>query len=399
MSEPSATLPAGAPAQSGSLVQPVAAGVLAAFVGFGSSFTIVLAGFAALGASKGEAASGLFAISFVMGLWGIAHSLRSRMPITIAWSTPGAALFVATGMPEGGYSAAVGAFLVAAGLFIAAGLWRPFGRAVAAIPMPLANAMLAGVLLEMCLAPVRAAGEIPTLALPTILAWALAFRFVRRYAVPIAVIVAAIIIVVATPIPPGALADVWPRPVLILPVFTLNAAIGIGVPLFIVTMASQNLPGLAVLAANGYRPAVGPIFVSTGVASIVTAFMGAHSINLAAITAALCAGPEAGADPGRRWIASVACGATYLVLALGASFAAAFIIASPPLLIQAVAGLALLGALGGALSSALAVEEDRLPAVITFLTAASGLSVLGIGGAFWGLIAGGALMALLRWRR
>lgn len=397
-------MPSSSPAPSGdttprvSLAQPVSAGILAAITGFASSFTILLAGFTAVGASQAEAASGLFAVAFGMGLLTFLLSLRARIPITIAWSTPGAALLAATALPGGGYAAAIGAYLVTAALIVAAGLWRPFGRAVASIPMPLASAMLAGVLLELCLAPMRAVGAMPALALPIILAWALAMRFARAWAMPIAVVVTAAIVVTATPIPAGALADPWPRPLFVLPAFTLDAAIGIGLPLFLVTMASQNLPGLAVMQANGYRLDVGPVFVSTGLASGATAFFGGHSLNLAAITAALCAGPEAHPDPARRWVASVANGVACMVLALAAGFATAFIAVSPPLLIQAVAGLALLGSLGGALTSALGEERDRLPALVTFVTAASGVSFGGIGAAFWGLIAGGALMLLLRGR-
>ena len=384
--------------QRASALLPISAGILAAFVGFGSTFTVVLAGFVAVGATGRQAASGLFAVSLVMGLLAIALSLRSRVPITIAWSTPGSALLVATGAVAGGYEAVVGAYLVTAGLIVAAGVWRPFGRAVAMIPLPLASAMLAGVLLELCLAPVHAVAAMPALALPIVAAWALALRFVRRYAVPIAVVVTAVIVGLTTAMPPGALAGAWPDPVLVMPAFTFNAAIGIGVPLFIVTMASQNLPGLAVLSANGYRADLRTIFVSTGLASVVTALLGGHSLNLAAITAALCAGPEAHPDPGRRWIASVAGGASYVLLAFGAGLAAAFIAASPPLLIEAVAGLALLGTLGQALTTALARDDDRLPAMVTFVTTASGISILGIGAAFWGLLAGGALMAVLRFR-
>lgn len=376
-------------------LQPVSAGVLAAIVGFASSFTIVLAGYAAVGASTAEAASGLMAVSFAMAL-SAALSLRTRMPIAIAWSTPGAALLVATGAPVGGFPVAVGAFLVTAGLIVAAGVVKPFGRAVAAIPMPLAAAMLAGVLLDLCLAPIRAVGAMPMLALPIVLTWALALRFARLWAVPIATVVTAVIIVTATPLPEGALADVWPAPVLVMPVFTLDAVVGIAVPLFIVTMASQNVPGLAVLRANGYVPDVPPIFVATGVVSAVAAPFGGHTVNLAAITAALCAGPEAHPDPARRWIAGVSVGSAYLVIAVFAPAAAAFIAASPPLLIQAVAGLALFGSLAGALSTALARDDDRLPAILTFVTTASGLSVFGIGAAFWGLLAGGALMAVQR---
>ncbi|HWA48976.1 MAG TPA: benzoate/H(+) symporter BenE family transporter [Dongiaceae bacterium] len=380
------------------LLQPVIAGLLGAFVGFASAFTIVLAAYAAVGATPAQAASGLFAVSLGTGLLTILLTWRARIPITIAWSTPGAALLIATGMPEGGFPVAIGAFLVTALLLIIAGLARPFGNAVAAIPKPLANAMLAGVLLDLCLAPMKAVGAQPELALPIILAWAIALRFARLYAVPVAVLVTAIIIGFAVDLPPDALAGGWPQPVLIAPEFSWGAIIGIALPLFIVTMASQNVPGLAVMRANAYELKPGPAFVATGIVSGLIAPFGGHSVNLAAITAALCAGPEAHPDPARRWIASLSFGIAFVALAVSASFAATFIAASPPLLIQAVAGLALLSTLANSASAALAEEKDRLPAVLTFVTTASGLSFFGIGAAFWGLIAGGILMALLRLR-
>ncbi|MDQ1079319.1 benzoate/H(+) symporter BenE family transporter [Pseudoroseomonas cervicalis] len=380
------------------LLQPILAGVLAAVVGFASSFTIVLAGFHAMGASQSQAASGLLALCVMQGVVAPLLSWRLRMPIITAWSTPGAALLVATGLPEGGFAVAVGAFLLAALLIILAGLWKPFGRAVSSIPPSLANAMLAGILLEICLAPMRAVGAMPLLALPVILSWALAWRFARLWAVPAAVLVAAVLILLATPLPQGALADIAPRLEWVTPAFTLSAAISIALPLFLVTMASQNVPGLAVLQANGYRPAPGPIFTATGIASLLIAPFGAHSLNLAAITAALCAGRDSHPDPARRWVAAVSGGACYVLLGLCASFAVAFIAASPPLLIQTVAGLALLASLGGALTAALADERQRLPAVITFATTASGLALFGIGAAFWGLLGGGALMLLERAR-
>lgn len=382
----------------GSALQPVAAGLLAAIVGFASAFTVVLQGLTAAGASPAQAASGLLAVCIGQGLLAILLSWRSKLPISIAWSTPGAALLVATGMPAGGFAAAVGAFLVAAALVVVAGLWRPFGRLVTAIPTPLASAMLAGVLLDLCLAPARAVGSMPMLALPVILVWALTWRFARLYAVPAAVAAAVALIGLTTAVPPEAFAHLWPEPVFVAPAFSTGALIGIAVPLFIVTMASQNVPGLAVLNANGYRPTVGPLFVATGATSALTALFGGHAVNLSAITAALCASAEAHPDPARRWPAAVVAGAVYVGLGLFAGFAAAFIAASPPLLIQAVAGLALLGSLGGALSTALAREEERLPAVVTFVTTVSGLSLFGIGAAFWGLVAGGALLALDRLR-
>ncbi len=381
-----------------SLLQPASAGLLAAIVGFASSFAIVLQGFAAVGATPAQAASGLMALCVVKGFLGAGLSLWTKMPVSIAWSTPGAALLVATGAPAGGYAYATGAFLLAAALIVAAGLWKPFGRAVAAIPASLASAMLAGVLLGLCLAPVRAVAALPWLALPIVVVWAVAWRFARLYAVPVAVAVTAVLVFFATVLPDGALAHVRPDPVFILPAFSLAAAVSIALPLFLVTMAAQNVPGLAVLNLNGYRPDPAPIFVATGAASGLIALFGGHLINLAAITAALCAGPEAHPDPARRYIAAMTAGAAYVVLGLAASFAAAFVAASPPLLIQCVAGLALLGSLAAALTSALAREDERLPAILCFAVSASGTSFFGIAAPFWGLIAGGALYGLARLR-
>jgi benzoate membrane transport protein len=377
------------------LLQPVFAGLLAAIVGFASSFAIVLQGFAAMGATPAQAASGLMALCVVKGCLGAGISLWSRMPISIAWSTPGAALLVATGAPAGGYGAAIGAFLVAAALIVAAGLWRRFGDAVGAIPSSLAAAMLAGVLLGLCIAPVKAVAALPGLALPIIAAWAIALRFARLYAVPAAVTVTAVLVFLATTLPPGALDHIRPEPIFVTPVFSIDALVSIALPLFIVTMASQNVPGLAVLNLNGYRPAPGPIFVATGAASGLIALFGGHVVNLAAITAALCAGPDAHPDPARRYVAAAAAGLTYIALGLSAGLAAAFVAASPPLLITCVAGLALFGSLAGALNGALAREEERLPAVVTFAVAASGVNFYGVGAAFWGLVAGGALYAVL----
>jgi len=380
------------------MIQPISAGVLVSMVGYASTFAVVLKGYEAVGATHEQAASGLLVLLVVKGLVAIGLGRATRMPIAIAWSTPGAVLLIATAAPAGGYTVAVGAYLTAAALIVAAGLWRPFGRAVAGIPPALASAMLAGILFGLCTAPVRAAAALPTLALPVIVVWAVALRVARSYAVPIAVALTIAIVAVATPLPTDALANLAPHPVLVPPTFSLDATIGIALPLFIVTMASQNVPGLAVLQANGYQPAIGPIFVTTGLASGLISLFGGHTINLAAITAALCAGPEAGPDPARRWIASVASGLSYIALGLLSGFAAAFVAASPPLLIESVAGLALLGSLASSLAAALSSDDERLPAVATFVVAASGVTIAGIGAAFWGLVAGGVLRLLLRAR-
>lgn len=386
----------GSSALAAPIAQPISAGLVAALVGYASTFALVLAGFVAVGASPAQAASGLLAVCVVKGLLAILLSARTRLPISIAWSTPGAALLVATGAFAGGFPVAVGAFLTAAGLVALAGLVRPFGRAVERIPLPLASAMLAGILLPLCLAPAQAVMVEPALALPIVVTWAIALRVARPFAVPLAVVVTGILVVATSPLPVADLTALAPRPVFVAPAFTLEATIGLALPLFLVTMASQNVPGLAVLAANGYRPDAGPIFVATGIASAVASVAGGHLVNLAAITAALCAGPDAHPDPDRRWIAAAAAGAAYVLLGLGAGIAAAFIAATPPILIEAVAGLALVASLGAAIGAALADEEARLPALVTFLVTASGAAFLGIGAPFWGLLAGGAMMGVLR---
>ena len=379
-------------------LQAFAAGVLAAFVGFASSFAVIIAGLTGVGASQGEAASGLMALSISMGVCAIVLSLKTRLPISIAWSTPGAALLATTGPVAGGFSAAVGAFLVTGVLIVVAGLWKPLGRAVAAIPSPLANAMLAGVLLGLCLAPVRAVAQLPALGLAIVVAWAVVARIKRLYAVPVAALVTVALIAATTSVTPDALGSLWPAPVAVTPSFSLAAIVGIALPLFIVTMASQNIPGIAVLNANGYRPDPGRLFWSTGLFSLAAAPFGGHAVNLAAITAALCAGSDAHPEPQRRYWAAVVAGFVYILFGLVAGAATAFISASPPILIEAVAGLALLGAFGSALLAAMHAPADREAAVITFLVTASGLSFFGISGAFWGLVAGGAMLALMRWR-
>lgn len=377
-------------------LQPVSAGFLAAIVGFASSFAIVIQGLTAAGASPAEATSGLMALSISMGLCAIVASLATKIPVSIAWSTPGAALLATAGPLEGGFSAAVGAFLVCGALIILAGLIKPFGRAVAAIPAPLANAMLAGVLFGLCLAPVRAVAELPFSALVIIAVWAIALRFVRLFAVPLAMVMTfAIGLSSSGPID---LSNVQPitEPVWIAPSFSLEALISIALPLFIVTMASQNIPGVAVLSAYGYRPKSGPLFTLSGVFSMLSAPFGGHAVNLAAITAAMCAGEDAHKDPAKRYWAAVTAGAVYVLFGLFAALVMAFVAATPTILIEAVAGLALLGAFAFSISEATKAPADRDSAIITFMVTASGVSFLGVSGAFWGLLAGGAFMALSR---
>lgn len=374
-------------------LQAVFAGMLAAFVGCASSFAVVVQGLRAVGATEAEAASGLMALSIAMGLCGVILSLKTRMPVSVAWSTPGAALLASTGAIEGGFQAAIGAFLVSGALLLLAGLWKPFSALVEQIPASLANAMLAGILLHLCLAPVKAVAEMPVAGLAIVIAWAIVARIKRVLAMPAAVFVAVGFIIHYEK---GgiALSSLVPHPLLILPDFNFASLIGIALPLFIVTMASQNIPGMAVLAINAYKPKAGPLVAMTGLFSLLSAPFGGHAVNLAAITAAMCAGPDADPDPSRRYISAVTAGALYVVFGLLAGGATALIAIAPPVLIEAVAGLALIGAFGSSLMAAIQDQSQREAAIITFLVAASGLTLFGIGAAFWGLIAGGAMLAL-----
>jgi benzoate membrane transport protein len=381
-------------------VQSLFMGVLTAFVGFASSFAVVLHGLQAVGASDAQAASGLTALSISMGVCAIVISLSTRMPVSIAWSTPGAALLASTGAVVGGFPAAVGAFLVCAILIIIAGLFRPLGRAVASIPAPLANAMLAGVLIGLCFAPVKAIAFNPLFGLPIVLAWIVVGAFRRLWAVPAALLAFALVLALGVHVPDGALSTVAqslvPRMELIRPVFSFPGLVSIALPLFIVTMASQNIPGIAVLKVNDYDPKPGRLFAVTGLFSLLSAPFGGHAVNLAAITAAMCAGQDAHADPARRYWAAVVAGLVYIVLGLLAGVVTAFVALAPPILIEAVAGLALVGAFSGSAMAAFQRTDTREAAAITFLITASGVTFAGISGAFWGLVAGGLMLAMQR---
>ncbi len=376
----------------------VATGLLVALVGYAGAVAVVIQGLSAAGADTAQIASGLVAVGFSMGLSAMWLAWRQRQPISIAWTTPGMALLAATGPVAGGFPAAVGAFLTVGVLIMVAGLWRPLGRWIAAIPKPLANGMLAGLLLKLCLAPFLAMGQAPGLGLLVLATWAVVGRVARLYAVPAAVAVALAAMALNPPVSGALPPDPWPTLSAVMPVFTWEALVGLALPLFVVTMGSQNIPGLAVLATFGYTPRVPPVFLTTGFASAVTAPFGAPPVNLAAITAAMCAGPDADPRPDRRWQAAFTCGAGHIALTALAVVTATLVTRSPPILIEAVAGLALIGAFGGSLLAAVQAEEERIPALVTLLVTASGLSFFGVGSAFWGLLFGGAMHLLQRRR-
>lgn len=287
------------------LSRPILAGVVTALVGFTSSFAVVLTGLDAVGANAAQAASGLLAVSLTMGLACVVLAWRYRMPITVAWSTPGAALLVATGAVEGGWSAAVGAFLITAALILLTALWPALGALIARIPPSIAQAMLAGVLLPLCLAPITGIVANPWGVVPVVLTWLLFARLAPRWAVPFAFVAAAVVVAVSligegAPFDPALL---LPRLEFTAPTFTVGALVGLALPLFIVTMASQNVPGIAIMRSFGYEVPWRPAMLVTGIGTALGATAGGHAINLAAISAALAASPDADPDPRRRWVA------------------------------------------------------------------------------------------------
>lgn len=374
---------------------PVVAGIVTAVVGTSSSFVVVLAGLAAVGATPEQAASGFLTLLVTQALGMLWLSVRHRTPITLAWSTPGAALLISTGVVTGGWPAAVGAFVVTGLLVVLTGLVPALGDLVSRIPTSLARAMLAGVLVPICLEPVTGLAESPAYVGPVVLAWLVMHRISRRWAVPVSLAVALVVVLVAAGSAIDA-ADLVPSLTWTTPHWTLQAVVSIGVPLYVVTMASQNVPGVAIAASYGYAVPWRESMTVTGIGTVAGAPFGGHAINLAAITAALTAGPTAGPDRGRRWIAAVTASATYLVLALCCAALTALVAAAPGDVMQAAAGLALLGTLAASLAGALADEDGREAAVVCFLVAASGVTVLGVGAAFWALVAGLVLRPLLR---
>ncbi len=373
-------------------------GFLVAFAGFASSFAVVLQGLKAVGASDAQAASGLVVLAIAMGSCAVLLSLQSKIPVSIAWSTPGAALLVSTGAIEGGFSAAVGGFVICAIAIILAGLLRPIARAIDLIPMPLANAMLAGVLLGLCFAPFKAIAFDPLLGLPIFLSWVIVGAWRKLLAVPAALIAFVLVLVFGVDVPPNAFATLQsslvPRLELVMPEFSLAAITNIALPLFIVTMASQNIPGIAVLRSNDYPVHTGKWFTVTGIFSLGCTPFGGHAVNLAAITAAMCAGEESHPDRDKRYLTAVIAGFGYIVFGLAAGAVTALVSLAPGILIEAVAGLALIGAFSASAKAAFEDADSREAAATTFLLTASGMSLAGISGAFWGLVAGWLVLIL-----
>ncbi|WP_062204945.1 benzoate/H(+) symporter BenE family transporter [Demequina salsinemoris] len=372
----------------------IAMGLVTALVGFASSFAVVLAGLRAAGATPDQAASGLAVLCIVQALGMLWLTWRHRTPLTLAWSTPGAALLASQGAVDGGWTAAIGAFMLVGVLIVATGLIRPLARLIGLIPPAIAQAMLAGILLPLCLAPFTALTGQPWLVGALIVVWLVMQRLAPRWATPLAFGLALVTMVVTTAtdggVPFAAPSLAWTTPSL-----TWGAMLGLAIPLYVVTMASQNVPGAAVLKAAGYEAPWKETMLVTGVGTIAGAGFGGHAVNLAAITAALPASPESHPDPRRRWIATATAGWAYLGIAAIAATLTALVEAAPAGLLEAVAGLALLGTFASSVSGSFADPSDRLPAAVTLLLAASGVAIAGIGSAFWALLIGLGLRRML----
>ena len=367
---------------------------MAALVGYGSTIALVLGAAAALGATPAQTASWVLAVCLTKALGSAALSAWTRIPVVLAWSTPGAALIAGSdGLTMG---QGVAAFLLAAGLILLTGLIRPLSALIARIPASVASGMLAGVLLPFCLAVPLQAAALPGQVLPVILVFVGVRLWNPAFAV-LAALAAGVVLAVPAVLGGGAVATTaltLPHLMLIRPDFTVAALIGLGLPLYLVTMASQNLPGFAVLQGAGYAPPVQKALTVTGALSAIGALFGAHTINMAAITAAICLGDEVEPDRAQRWKVGLAYGFFWLLLGLSGPLLLAALAAMPPGLVATVVGLALVAPMIGALTQAFAAPEQRFTAASTLVVAASGVSAFHIGAAFWGLVTGLALHLL-----
>lgn len=365
------------------------AGFVAVLVGFTSSVAIVFQAAQAFRATPEQLTSWMWALGLGMGLCSLIPSLWLRKPVMIAWSTPGAAVLATAGL-AGGFSMneAVGAFMVCAVLITLFGVTGWFERAMNRIPVAIASALLAGVLARFGLQAFTAAQTALPLVLLMLLSYLLMKRLSPRYAVPATLLFAIIYVAINGLFTSARVVFELAKPVFVAPVFTWNAMVSLALPLFIVTMASQNLPGVAAIKAAGYDMPLSKIISMTGLATLVLAPFGAFALNLSAITAAICMGREAHPDPAKRYTAAVSCGAIYIVIGLLGGAFIGVLMSFPKELIAAIAGLALLGTIGSGLAVAVHDESHREAAIITFLVTLSGVVIAGVGSAFWGVVAG-----------
>jgi benzoate membrane transport protein len=372
------------------------AGFVAVLVGFTSSVAIVFQAALAFNATPAEISSWMWALGIGMGLCSLVPSLWLKKPVMVAWSTPGAAVLATAGL-AGGFSMgeAVAAFMVSAALITLFGVTGWFEKVMNRIPVAIASALLAGVLARFGIQAFAAAQTALPLVLLMLAIYLLGKRLMPRYAVVLTLLGAIIFVVARGQLAWSEVNLSFAMPVFVMPQFTLAAIVSLAIPLFVVTMASQNLPGVAAIHAAGYGPdspdggiPVSKIITLSGLATLVLAPFGAFALNLSAITAAICMGKEAHEDPGKRYTAAVCCGAIYIVIGIFGAAITGLLTAFPKELVVAIAGLALLGTIGSGLAAAVKDESHREAALITFLVTLSGVVIAGVGSAFWGVVAG-----------
>ncbi|HAV86992.1 benzoate/H(+) symporter BenE family transporter [Pseudomonas sp. S5(2021)] len=379
---------------SDSSASSVVAGFIAMLTGYTSSLVLMFQAGQAAGLSEAQISSWIWALSIGMAICSIGLSLRYRTPVVVAWSTPGAALLISS-LPGVPYPEAIGAFIFASALIVLCGLTGSFERLMRRVPASLAAALLAGVLFNIGIEIFRAVEVQPALVLGMFFTYLLSKRLLPRYAVLAALLVGCLIAGLAGLLDFQRFSLQVAVPVWTTPSLSFAAVFSIGIPLFVIAMASQNMPGLAVLRAEGYDAPASPLISVTGIASLLLAPFGSHGIHLAAITMAICAGPEAHADRSKRYTAAVWCGVFYGIAGIFGATLAALFAAFPAALVLSIAALALFGSIGSGLTQAMQQPQEREAALITFMVTASGLTLFGIGAALWGLIAGVLTLVIL----
>ena len=379
------------------LAHPLVAGLVSVIVNYGGTFILVFQAAKVAGLSPELTASWVWSISIGVGVTGIVLSWTAREPIITAWSTPAAA-FLITALATTPYAEAIGAYLLSAAAFVALGLSGYFEKAIRLIPPGIAAGLLAGILLQFGIGAFGGMSIDPVLAGLLIMAYLVLKRLTPRYAVVGILVLGLAFLLIEDRVDLSGLSLQLAAPVFTMPSFSLNATLSVALPLFLITLTGQYMPGMLVLRNDGFKTSANPIVTVTGLGSLLMAPFGSHAFNIAAITAAICTGREAHEDPSRRWIAGIAAGVFYILVGVFGVTLAALFMAFPATFITTLAGLALLGAIGGSLAGAMADAQAREASLITFLAAAANISLLGIGGAFWGLVIGLVAHAVLNGR-
>ncbi|WP_234086004.1 benzoate/H(+) symporter BenE family transporter [Azonexus sp. R2A61] len=379
--------PSPSPLRLNDLTHPVVAALISVIVNYGGTFILVFQAAQVAGLSPALTASWVWSISIGVGVTGIILSWLAREPIITAWSTPAAA-FLVTALAVTPYAEAVGAYLISAAAFVALGLSGYFEKLIRLIPQGVAAGLLAGILLQFGIKAFAGLSVDPLLAGLLIVAYVVLKRFTARYAVVGILVLGLGFLLLQARVDLSGLELRLAAPLLTVPAFSLNALLSVALPLFLITLTGQYMPGMLVLRNDGFRTSANPIVTITGLGSLLMAPFGSHAFNIAAITAAICTGREAHEDPAKRWLAGIAAGVFYILVGVFGLTLAAVFMAFPATFITTLAGLALLGTIGGSLTNALADARTREAALITFVAAAANITLLGIGGAFWGLVIG-----------